>query len=119
MKQRITVEQLNELSEEQKARLWELWQPSEGDTVLVNRGILKNYVITFSEDCLSNFPQKPIGYVPLLNIGQMIEIIKDKLSSIHFHGGNVIVSFYHASVEKQFIKDNLCDALCEAVKAIL
>lgn len=101
MKRRIEIHQLSELSDEQRQRFEDWWVISE-TIALVKYGFPIPYEGKF-----------------LPNISQMIELLKDKLSSIHFHGGNVIVSFYHASVKKQFIKDNLCDALWEAVKAIL
>lgn len=39
MKQRITAEQLNELTNEQKERLKGWWQPQEGDCVYIPKGI--------------------------------------------------------------------------------
>lgn len=39
MKQHIAPEQLNELTEEQKERLREWWEPKEGDCVYIPKGI--------------------------------------------------------------------------------
>ena len=38
MKQRITVDQLKELSDAQKQGLRELWKPQNGDTIFVPAG---------------------------------------------------------------------------------
>jgi hypothetical protein len=39
MKQRITIEQLQELTEKQKKRLSEMWKPQEGDCIYIHSGV--------------------------------------------------------------------------------
>jgi hypothetical protein len=118
MKQRITVEQLNELTDEQKERLRVWWKPQIGDWIIdteemegpiedLNKGggdPIYSYGgkwITEKSKCL-----------PLLSIGQMIELT-ESTNIIKYNGGWALeedaISFH----------DELCDALWEAVKQVL
>lgn len=121
MKQRITVEQLNELTDEQKERLREWWKPQTGDWCYpVNDEGYSDYCdhgIVIG-DVVHDFPHgdfSPISYyscLPLLSIGQMIELT-ESTNIIKYNGGWALeedaISFH----------DELCDALWEAVKNIL
>ena len=90
MKQRITVDQLQELTEEQKQRLRGWWKPEEGDLV---------YNKFFNE-----FKQEEL---PLLDIGQMIELLLNRAV-------DPIEEPYEL-----FINENLCNELWSAVKQVL
>src|SRR5690554_4691823 len=89
MKQHITIEQLNELSDKAKEKLREWWKPEEGDlviflqdnnhfdketfvvgtgTFLTDKGWGVNY-----EDQAGLMPKENV--YPLLSIGQMIEFL--------------------------------------------
>ncbi|MFB0847322.1 hypothetical protein [Paenibacillus oleatilyticus] len=106
MKQRITIEQLNELTDEQKERLQEWWSLSRqpGDIHINSAG----YV-----DIINKYGDKPLdNTIPLLSIGQMIELTSET-TMIKFNGG--------WGIGEDAIKyhDELCDALWEAVKEVL
>lgn len=68
MKQRISVEQLQELTAEQRQRLREWWKSEVLDIVYDRQLGTKALVCTeYAIDCL-----------PLLNIGQMLALLQDK-----------------------------------------
>lgn len=119
MKRRITVEQLNELTEEQKLKLRDWWRSDAfrlydlayDEKLAVNC----NGVINV---CNQEMIELSIDAIPLLDIGQMIELLHSKVN----------VSFFDRdpgpvwSVMKDktwYDKPELCDALWEAVKAVL
>ncbi len=138
MKQHITPEQLNELSEKGMKKLKKWWKPKMGDKFsarLVNVTDINNmpgdelfrfvYVMTEVNETDDNENRK---FVPLLSIGQLIEFLGD--SQIHnFHpldrcveapnstGWHVVMGKEYGGVTHE--KDQLCDALWEAVKEIL
>lgn len=120
MKQRITFEQLQELSDEQKKRLWEWWEYNPGDIVVdfIDEG---KSVFSLSTNDSRQFRPSPTQY-PLLTIGQMIEFLDPDGRTI-FAFCNMIAAeppIYEASVNgEQFYGANMCDALWEAVKQIL
>jgi hypothetical protein len=122
MKQRITIEQLNKLTDEQKERLREWWTPQTHDVVFY-RSFEKEFVVegytgstlhfadgsgTWSYDCL-----------PLLSIGQMIQFINEKkpLKSI----SKARFDKWTVNIETATLgyKDELCDSLWETVTRIL
>jgi len=100
MKQRITIEQLNELTEEQKKNLRLRWSVTTGDFFQHESGwgIVTQYVHPDEHD------------LPLLSIGQMIELIdqnrNDQMWSVM------------AEIESCRTHD-LCNELWESVKIIL
>lgn len=124
LKRRITIEQLQELTEEQKSYLKSSWKPQAGDMFVIinhNRGaFLNNYVTVFSDDSLRNFKSIPETYYPLLDISQMIEILTKENDYIEMHGildeGSPWGLF---GVYGDYSNDELCDALWEAVRSIL
>jgi hypothetical protein len=87
MKQRITPEQLNELTDEQKEKLRELWKDDRfsngfGDCYLeITPRSGENTKVWFSgrtqdlEHWIGQIPNKNYD-LPLLSIGQMIEILE-------------------------------------------
>jgi hypothetical protein len=123
MKQRITIEQLNELTDEQKKRLREWWKPQEGDFIISDKDSRIRIIGKPNNNSATQFfPRALNGYecdiiilktcLPLLSIGQMIELT-ESTNIIKYNGGWALdddaVEFH----------DELCDALWEAVKQIL
>ena len=122
MKQHITIEQLNELSDKGKDRLREWWKPEMGD--LVHDGDTRSVEpIMCCEDEVDKCIDLPL---PILSIGQMIEFLFDK------DFGPIITSndtafYWIVEPEKKldcwkkysYEDSELCDALWEATKDIL
>lgn len=107
MKQHITAEQLNQLSDKGKERLRE-WE------------ISKNY--TF--DVWDSVREVKVAYEPkLLSIGQMSEFLDDHWdgeTEIESGGGNWYVNHRHWDHKTGLIsEEELADALWEACKEIL
>lgn len=124
MKQRITIDQLNELSEGQKNKLQGLWEPRRGDMFFNTQ---RNLVLL--AEAVSNEGIESVGdllskkeCLPLLSIGQMIELL-DPYGSTIFTSKMWIAAdppIYEISVNgRQFYEANMCDCLWEAVKKIL
>lgn len=121
MKQRITIEQLNELSlkGKNKLRLW--WKPVDGD--LFYTGVVDG-IYGDTGDFATDYTSEDL---PLLSIGQMIEFLVDHnykfdVCSYHLmiHCGSV------TSIDSIFLKamgDNkyqeIADVLWSAVKELL
>ena len=107
MRQRITVENLKELSPEQQERLRVWWgeHQQKGDVFIC----LGNDFLSGKEFAWDGH-NKPFNLaIPLLSIGQMIELLKEK-----DYSKLVALDFVGA------IQDiNLCDLLFQAVKEIL
>ncbi len=80
MKQNITPEQLQELNEEQKDRLQNWWEPMRGD--MVSRHVDHNQLCLGEDDGWLFFECERLRhrseYLPLLSIGQMIELLNQK-----------------------------------------
>lgn len=126
MKKRISTEQLQELSEEQKKRLREWWQPATGDCAVKDREEFWVYgatrdTLTFAEvdwdfemriDC----PKKDC--LPSLSIGQCLELLKEqdpqKLGRLF---AEIIIPDFTVDWEGKEIE--LIDALWSAVKSVL
>jgi len=121
MKQVITAEQLQELSEEQKERLREWWfkHIKVGDVFIVDGKVLKDGDVT-------------IGPNPLLSVGQCIELLQEKCpNGIAFHNdwGEIWTVLAQDTqnddppdsfISRVIAEDHdLIDALWEAVKAVL
>jgi len=128
MKQKITVKQLDELSEKGKKKLREWWKPKEGDWIL-NKAIHpksgKKHKI---ELCLSSptafvWEQMINNALPLLSIGQMIEFLDYHLLDIvTYCEDNKIIKYEVDLFPRKLVyfkNKNLCDALWLAVKEIL
>lgn len=72
MKQRITVEQLKELSREQRQKLNEWYKPQEYDLVTYSHPIVgESWQICVYPDALMG------DRLPVLTVGQMIEFLTD------------------------------------------
>jgi hypothetical protein len=139
MKQHITVDQLNELSDKAKEKLRGWWKPEEFDLVLVRMDSVKenrhvDHIFTYSELSQVKKPEYiKKDNLPLPSIGQMIEFLDDHdfLHDGTFENGtiNKFEKFNsNLSGKGEFIgwgvmyedsKPELCDALWEAVKQVL
>lgn len=142
MKQHITPEQLNELSEKGRERLRAWWQPVEGDLICVlksnsayeekgeyflfedkdtNCGLFINYTNeTFYPGATSI--KELVSHLPLLSIGQMIEFLADhELPKFSFDGGNAVMWTGMDRRRKERFESayTLCDLLWSAVKELL
>ncbi len=135
MKQHITPEQLNELSEKGKKELREWAWPHKSEnseTSFTSRYDLDEFVMYDGE------PHRNI----LLSIGQMIEFLDEHLVT-EYGGTDLNLEIYQPQIfgdndwfvrtktmvdrktgqnneyEKEYIESELCDALWEATKSIL
>lgn len=132
MKKHISVEQLKELSKEQRERLREWWKPAVGDIVCYKNeehtivyctdGEIKVMPYTDIPFCIINDIEK--RSLPLINIGQMIEILrgKDESGFVHFtvfKDINIVDSWYGIMEHDEYEADEIVDALWMAVKAVL
>jgi hypothetical protein len=126
MKQHIIADQINELTDKQKEQIRDMWDCHIGDIVIYNND---KYLLT-GFDCgkytinplltsHTDFWQKEIKHnecLPLLSIGEMIEILENEW---------IIVLDEKRIVRPKdglcidYATSTLCDALWEAVKQIL
>jgi hypothetical protein len=126
MKQRVTIGQINKLKDEQKERLRVWWNPVYGD--FFSNGHWENIIQSAEDDsirCVSTDNDGAYDYeskkecLPLLSIGQMIEIIEYKkpLKSI----SKARFDKWIVNIETSTLgyKDELCDSLWETVTRIL
>lgn len=136
MKQRITIDQLQELTDEQKARLREWWSANAeiGDTCILRRRVYivgeigEHGLILYrpKEDDSIYYEKKEIEKVidPLLSIGQCIAILetKNKFQGFIKSYTDGRYKVYGENIqESMIIYDSLelIDALWEAVKGVL
>lgn len=130
MKQRITIEQLNELSEEQKERLRDWWKPEPCDVYSYQNKTRDVVATSYRSDHgiqilhltigtgVYSDPWRDIHYkarcLPLLSIGQMIELLADMSNS------NMSLTLYDVYGDIETYKINeLCDSLWDEVKLVL
>ena len=117
MKQYITPDQLNELSEKGKKRLRKWWKRQDGD--LVEWLGYERVLHSVSMEC-EFWPDKE-ELLPLLSIGQMIEFLEDKTKS-EFHIFRRVIDWkivYEGLDYGKKLGEGICDALWEAIKEIL
>lgn len=142
MKQRITIDDLNQLADKGKERLREWWQPSSGDKIYLNVELYRGgtewkelFLGDFIWDESEKHPWAIIGIgdqyendtpyqetaLPLLSIGQMIEFLYD---NTEYNGS----SFYGDEGLKEQIEgvdfyirwsSELCDVLWNECLKIL
>jgi hypothetical protein len=124
VKQRITVEQLQELTSEQQERLREWWEPEVGD-----------YIVHDTQGIGCLFGDVDImdktHMLPRLSIGQCIELLKDKTNEQSFGyndsgcfwtvnvGNRGVGNMIEGCAGKQFSTAELIDALWQTVKEVL
>ena len=137
MKQIIDAEQLRELTEGQKKKLREWWKPQFGDVLNSVKCGEVVFIYADSQDRL-NFDSDGCEWdikeycLPLLNIGQMIEILKSKSEQITtcYNEKGVELMVWTEFPEKmqhisgrlrlsRYKDDSYCDALWQAVRAVL
>lgn len=135
MKQRITIEQFNELTKEQKQNLRNSWEPKEGDWVAVDsEDGLEEYLL-YDDDEYQEYDaeekviwgyklegEKKLDMCILPLNGQMIELL-NKYSLLIEKGRDWTIEIVTGDLplykfNKQQ-KTELCDSLWEAVKVIL
>jgi len=117
VKQRIEPTDLEVLTDAQKQRLRELWEPQVGNFMLVdtvvrlvttiNNNRFGVYLFYYTTGCC----QKQ-DCLPILSIGQMIEILQKNNIS------NDLLSYCNTYIMRIECED-ICDALWQAVKEIL
>jgi len=131
MKQRISVEQLKELSPEQQERLRAWWKPKQFDVYYEEFADGDGYIGSIERE--SYIPSKEAS--PLLSIGQCIELLGTKClvncPKKQWHVaiiGDVMPVYKWADGEcineselntKHFYSKELIDALWQAVKEVL
>jgi len=124
VKQRISAEDLAELTPEQQERLREWWEPEAGDYIVHD---------TQGPGCL--FGDIDImdktHMLPRLSIGQCIELLKDKTNEQSFGyndsgcfwtvnvGNRGVGNMIEGCAGKQFSTAELIDALFATVKEVL
>ncbi len=125
MKQRITPEDLSQLSDEQKRKLRDWWKPKLGDMCVqfsefgTTKIILEGNLVRVREDgeIFGKCGHQYENPLPLLSIGQMIELLGEEwqrkiyCSSMHDCGVYKNINYWK--------DDELVNALWEAVKQIL
>jgi polyphosphate kinase len=143
MKQRITIEQLQELTEEQKNKLWDWWKPSTGDHVypvdVDKDDFYCIYISNKKQSCvvlrddIKEYLKLTHKRIPLLSIGQMIDLLCCKIkntenSRLLMYQINLLtwsIEALHKDDTRwgdaHILKssDSLCDALWQAVKEVL
>lgn len=126
MKQHVTVEQVNQLSEKGKNSLREWWKPIEGDFFMrinpVDASIQVETTYSSWNDRYEDNNPDNLSF-PLLSIGQMIEFLDHhavKNWQIALHKPLYDINYPDSKVSPDFEDfDNLCDALWDVVKEIL
>lgn len=124
MKQRISAEDLAELTPEQQERLREWWRPEVGD-----------YIVHDTQGIGCLFGDVDImdktHMLPRLSIGQCIELLKDKTNEQSFGyndsgcfwtvnvGNRGVGNMIEGCAGKQFSTAELIDALFATVKEVL
>ena len=123
MKRRITPDQLQELTRDQQKILRERWKPETGDKI---------FNLVDGDSFFICLPEESKLVIPLLDIGQMIEILHGNYPDLDLYtltncaGASVwkgIGKFdgYKAESDERigFDVNELCDALWNAVKDVL
>ena len=113
MKQRIEPADLEGLTDAQKDRLRELLEPNQYDITLNEDGYIFIWpdVDKFDDDC-----PDVNDYLPLLSVGQMIEIFPKLID----HNNEDHTDLLLIINESLFVGNTkLCDVLWQAVKEIL
>lgn len=132
MEQRISVAQSNELNDGQKERLREWWEPAGDDVFWVD-----GEGLVIRHDAYQEFGQLvPQFYVngrmipktkclPLLSIGQCIELIASKTNEMGLQFYNTTCDWhvwlgnYGGRMKRDWLEDELITTLWQAVKTIL
>jgi len=131
MKIRITAEQLQELMPEQQERLRELWKPQIGDVYFYHLKDDNSYdsisVVNYEYSYGFN------NCLPLLDIGQMIELLVEQKAFVHFtiwdsksetkgidyHKTAIIDGIDEDCSNAQYESEEIVDALWQVVKQVI
>ena len=125
MKRRITIEQLQELTQEQQEKLREWWLPEYGDWYLrvTPKGVIDSapFLFNLGDFQLINYKEFKM---PLMDIGQMIQLLEPHYKQNEAHGcfvWKLLNGHHQVFVDKtnKPCKKELCDALWEAIKEAL
>lgn len=127
MKRHITVEQFNELSDEQKQKLRSWWRPKEYDLYTDDDGNYDAWEVDYDGSyCFDEVKKQRLSYdeeatdmYPLLSIGQMIEFLEGKFDRIENDGITWEVQMKKNNAWYGINREEFCDALWEAVKETL
>lgn len=126
MKQNITIEQLNELTDKGKERLRKWWRPEEGD-LYINENSTPPYNEKIQvcaewdgDDCYHElFPKNKENTFPLLSIGQLIEFLEE-FRSKGYYFEIINKDIWEISLNnKTYVSSELVDALWQSVREIL
>ncbi|GIP31589.1 hypothetical protein [Paenibacillus sp. J2TS4] len=124
MKQRVTIEQLNQLSAVQKGKVQHQWKPDNGDRVLYRsrEGVITGidslqsggtfFVETIDKKWRALLVEKK-ECLPLLSIGQMVEL----MAALREDGGVSLNALFPSMGE--WTADELSDRLFEAIRSHL
>jgi len=128
LKQRISVEDVRQLTPEQQEKLREWWnEPKIGDTFVINRDSeIRSVDSTWRLIMISNTPL-PERFCPMLSIGQCIDLLEKsgRFKGLHKSGTDGEYKVYLIPGNNngwgEYIKSDkeLIVALFEAVKEIL
>lgn len=123
MKQNISVEDIQQLTDNQKEKLRELWEPDIGSifydghyTQAIQRVDDNILIVEDKEKYTQNY------VVPLLNIGQMIEILEKHDPCINITRRVQLVDFnkwvWEFTIRERYCREEpeLCDVLWQAIK---
>jgi hypothetical protein len=106
MKQRISAEQLKELTPEKQEKLREWWEPKDGDWYYDCDLECDHVVFSCESDHYhSQYPDNDC--LPLLSIGQCIELLKGKTPKIGINWVDVSYDFELIDTLWQYIKEVL------------
>lgn len=135
MKQHITPEDLATLSPEQKEKLREWWKPKFGNMFIATyptglesdeefvahtTGRKKCWIHTINEQRIGVKPYNKADCLPLLSTGQCLELLDYRLIAIENSCSGWGVALITPKCDEwKIIKEELINALFEAVKAIL
>lgn len=118
-KRSITPKQISELTPKQLERLKEWWKPQDGDYFIkAVHGYNSNSWYKIFSYGNTAYNTKTNAWIPLLDIGQMIELVGEHeimIITLEDAWGHSNVSL----ANKGFAANNLCDALWQAVKEVL
>ncbi len=128
MKQHISPAQLQALTDEQRERLRGWWIVQEGDRFFA-KGKWEDIAGESAPGCVESFDYYGLSCnkedcLPLLSVGQCIQLLGAKLLHINHYHKQWQVSFLREQKEEELFitelyADDLIDALWQAVKEVL
>jgi hypothetical protein len=115
MKQYITISDINQLTDSQKENLHNLWKPKFYNLVATIKDFEDEIMIDVQGTQYCNVLKSDLHAItlPLLSIGQMIEILKEREFNYSFGDYFIDYNWSYSHV------DELCDSLWEDMREIL